>query len=79
MNKILKDHFDKLVLALVLISLVFIYYCVPNVSTNVNKVFAMLVKGDFENIKITPVPNGVGVITTTILVKQLVEKYFKLR
>ena len=52
MNKILKDHFDKLVLALVLISLVFIYYCVPNVSTNVNKVFAMLVKGDFENIKI---------------------------
>ena len=34
---------------------------------------------DFENIKITPVPNGVGVITTTILVKQLVEKYFKLR
>ena len=52
MNKILKKHFDKLVLALVLISLVFIYYCVPNVSTNVNKVFAMLVKGDFENIKI---------------------------
>lgn len=33
---------------------------------------------DYENIKITPVPNGVGVITTTILVKQLVEKYFKL-
>lgn len=33
---------------------------------------------DFENIAITPVPKGVGVITTTILVKQLVEKYLKL-
>ena len=52
MKKILKEHFDKLILILLLISLVLIYYFVPNVKANVNKVFAMLVKGDFESIKI---------------------------
>ena len=51
MKKILKEHFDKLVLTVVLIVLVLIYYFVPNVGSNVNKVFAMLVKGDFEGIK----------------------------
>ena len=51
MKKILKEHFDKLILILFLISLVLIYYFVPNVKVNVNKVFAMLVKGDFESIK----------------------------
>ena len=51
MKKILKEHFDKLILILFLISLVLIYYFVPNVKVNVNKVFAMFVKGDFESIK----------------------------
>ena len=32
---------------------------------------------DMENITITPVPRGIGSITTTILVKQLVEKEYK--
>ena len=33
---------------------------------------------DYDNIKITPVPKGVGVITTLTLIKQLVEKTLKL-
>lgn len=33
---------------------------------------------DYPNVKITPVPKGVGVITTITLIKQLVEKTLKL-